>query len=275
MASIFLVAIIIVVVYRLNYNKNMQDWTSFNNGNVTNLLAIQSPYPQSSQLDDLFESGSINGAKIGNTLQVGGSGNDNGVFQVVDSNGIVKIQMDVNGLNLYDKYGTVLGTLDASGLTINNGKVTIKNSSNSTIIDPTGINSANNFLNGELSFSGQTTTSQSWTQVTTSLSGINTLSFTLSRQTNVLVCLNALMEITAGSSQMNTLASVYFSSLGTYNNILSYTEYNIGTQASLSSCKIFSLPSGTTTLSVYIEVSNNHTTGGVASADLSYIILGS
>ncbi len=99
------------------------------------------------------------------TVDVGGSGNGNGVLNVKDAAGAIKV------------------ILDNAGITINDGKLTIKDSSATTIIDATGLVSTANFSNNFVTDSNAfTTTSDSFVDVTNM-----TLTFSLSRTSNVLI----------------------------------------------------------------------------------------
>ncbi len=80
---------------------------------------------------------------VGGTLTLGGSGNGNGVFSLKDSAGAEKIAMD------------------NTGMTVSNGKIIIKDSSNTSIIDSTGLVSTSNFTFDSVSASGSTTRNSS------------------------------------------------------------------------------------------------------------------
>ncbi len=72
---------------------------------------------------------------VGGTLVLGGSGNASGVFSLKDSSGVEKIAMD------------------NTGMTINSGKITLKNASEVSVIDSSGLVS-NNDANFENQFTG-------------------------------------------------------------------------------------------------------------------------
>lgn len=69
----------------------------------------------------------ITGAIISGDITVGGTGNGDGQIHVLDDSNVEKV------------------TIDKDGITINGGKLTLKDSSSTTIIDSSGLVSTNNF----------------------------------------------------------------------------------------------------------------------------------
>lgn len=107
----------------------------------------------------------ISGSVITGDITVGGEGNGEGEIHVLDDTNVEKI------------------TLDKDGMTINTGKLTIKDSADTTIVDATGLVSTANFAADSISQTASfSTTSQTYVDVTSM-----SLSFTLSRQSKVLI----------------------------------------------------------------------------------------
>ena len=102
----------------------------------------------------------------GGTLTLGGTANGNGVLNILDQTG-----------------GTsVIG--DKDGLVIQDGALTFKNTSNTTIIDPSGIVSLANFVTDQVTSSSTfTTTGTAYTDLT----GSTLDNFVLQRDTTVLI----------------------------------------------------------------------------------------
>lgn len=116
-----------------------------------------------------IEVDSINWEKgFGGTLTLGGANNVNGVLSIKDATNTEKV------------------LLDKDGITVSDGKITIKNDSGDTTIDSKGIVSTANFAS-------DTAVSLNNTRTTSSTSFVNvsntTLTFTLTRSANVLFLL--------------------------------------------------------------------------------------
>ena len=108
----------------------------------------------------------------GGTLTLGGTSNGNGVFSLKNAG------------------GTEIISMDNTGIVVNQGSITIKDSAGTTIMDATGLVSNPNFANGAVGTnSTQETTSSSYQDVT----GL-TKTFILTRGANVLFgcCLSGL-----------------------------------------------------------------------------------
>jgi hypothetical protein len=101
----------------------------------------------------------------GGTLTLGGADNTNGILSIKDSSGDEKIIMD------------------NEGITINTGKLTIKDEDESTVIDSKGLVSTTSFQFDTVVLESQITRSASGWGDATGLS----LTFTLSRTANVLI----------------------------------------------------------------------------------------
>lgn len=117
----------------------------------------------------------------GGTLTLGGTSNGNGLMQVLNSSG-----------------GTVVN-INNQGISVTGGSINVVNSAGSTIMDPTGLVSITNFVNGNYNASNYISNSVS--TATGTVSGSD-LTFTLSRNANVLF----LASVVCG---LNPLASTY------------------------------------------------------------------
>lgn len=109
------------------------------------------------------------------TVNVGGSGNGNGVLNVKDSSGNNKV------------------ILDNSGITINDGKLTIKNSATETVMDATGLKSTTSFTTGQVG-SYDTTTDSTTSGTYADVPSMTLSSFNLTRTTGVLVLVTMVCE---------------------------------------------------------------------------------
>jgi len=102
-------------------------------------------------------------ADISGEITVGGANNKDGVLRVKNSSGVEKV------------------TLDKDGITVKDGKITVKDDSATNVIDVKGLVSTTAFSAGSVVGSGaQSTTSTSYVDVT----GL-TINFTLARTQNV------------------------------------------------------------------------------------------
>lgn len=194
----------------------------------------------------------------GGTLTLGGANNVNGTFALKNSAGVDKI------------------TMDKDGMVVTDGTITIKNSSNTTILDATGLVSTANFTNGNYAATNQITTTS------TSLGDISgsSLTFSLSRTANVMFLLSANIGSidtsgTAGQVQ------VYVNIDGTdYNPPLILGDASSTGVASFSvTCGtthvVASLGSGSHTVKLRWKITNGTTTGYIDKRSLTYLVLGS
>jgi hypothetical protein len=84
----------------------------------------------------------------GGTITLGGTANGNGVLNVNDAGGTTKV------------------VLDNTGITVNDGKMTLKDANGTTIMDSTGLISLANFSSGGTTAGNFDTTSTSYVDVT-------------------------------------------------------------------------------------------------------------
>lgn len=124
--------------------------------------------------DSGFDRNVISDAKIRNFSFNAGTG---GTIQLGGTN-------NQNGLlTVKDASGSTIVTINNSGVTVEGGNVTIKNSAGTTILDATGLVSTANFLSSSTVSLNNTRTTSSSTFVDVSNTS---LSFSLSRQQRVL-----------------------------------------------------------------------------------------
>lgn len=167
----------------------------------------------------------------GGTATLGGTTNGNGLLVVNDASGSVRVQ------------------LDNTGLLINNGSITVKNSSGSTTLDSSGVVSTENFIKTDVSLAGpQTFTGTSYVDVTGgSLTFVTTRervaaiyqsnAFFLVENAGVDACngrvvvnldgtvLNPALGINSGNNQLLTLSNTAFYSIGAGTHTLKVQGY--------------------------------------------------
>ncbi len=115
----------------------------------------------------------------GGTATLGGLNNTDGILSVKDASNVEKV------------------VLDKDGILINDGKIVIKNGNEESIVDESGIVSTNVFPVDEISGFPYTTFSNS---SYSTISGTETISFSLSRDTRALI----LVSIIAASAQISS-----------------------------------------------------------------------
>ncbi len=138
------------------------------NGIVARDIAGNTTFALDGDTGDAFFKGTVRaGSLISGDLVLGGKGNADGQLQIADATGVVRILEDKDGITIYDSAsrsiivldtagvhvkstaGVEIALLDSTGLTVNNGKIVVKNDSDQTSIDSKGIVSAQNFVKGE------------------------------------------------------------------------------------------------------------------------------
>lgn len=191
------------------------------------------------------------------TVDVGGSGNGNGVLRVKDASGVEKV------------------TLDSSGITIIDGKLTIKDSAATTIIDSGGIISTASFNNSTATKSlDQTITGTSFADVTSL-----TITFTasLTRAVNVLF----LTTITGYHNDIDGMLIFKFQLDG--NDVGPQFALgriaDVGVSQTSSAQFIYQVSSGSHTIKIQGRGNNASPSNGVVessvlAATLSYVALG-
>ena len=132
---------------------------------------------------DVITGGTMSASLIGGgTLNLGGTNNQSGVFSLKDEGGTEKI------------------TMDKTGMTVNDGKITIKDSAGSSIIDSTGLNSLTTFGNSSSVYMPDLPdiTTTSYTDI-----GSATTNIVTSRSANVLLLVGAVGNTTSGVNAGN------------------------------------------------------------------------
>lgn len=212
-----------------------------------------------------------------------GAGRDGvAVLSVRGTNGSEAVRLDKNGLTVKNSVGTnivtvtntgiqVYGTngsnivtLDSNGLTVNNGSISIRDGSGSTIIDSTGLVSSNNFVFG-------TTTTQS---TNTTGAGFGTprdvantsLNIVASRTVSVLLMVNCL----ATTLTANNFTIVEMALGGSYLTSIGYVS---SVQTGVNAFYIATVGAGTTDFRLRIEGANAIQVGFV-NLQTGYMIMG-
>lgn len=201
---------------------------------------------------------------FGGTLTLGGPLNADGFLSLLDGSSVERVR------------------LDNSGITVTDGKIIIKDSTNTTILDATGLVSTANFNNGHVeSVGGSSYTSLTFTDVATA-----TLTFSLTRTANVFINFNVTMAASGMADTATVTGSIRLNVDGTLEGFGADATFvpmyhssgfsTSSTQSSSSSTTVQSLTAGSHTIKLQASAS---TSGGdtldLISWDLTYIILGS
>jgi len=130
------------------------------------------------QAGSFISSSLISSSVISGDITVGGNGNTNGFISVLDSSDVEKVR------------------LDNTGILVNTGKLTIKDGTDATIVDATGLVSTASFPTGQ---TGSLDVSTSTTTSTTLVDMPNTTlsSFSISRTRGVIVLLTCMLATAA------------------------------------------------------------------------------
>lgn len=189
----------------------------------------------------------------GGSLILGGQNNQNGTFALRDDADNDRI------------------TMDKDGMIINQGAMTIKNSTNQTIVDATGLVSTNNFQTDTYSdVNNQTTSSTSFVDVTNA-----SLNFILTRTSKVLFLASAAGRETAAGNGTAVVIVVDGTKYGPSLNV----QAPLGaTPSSGSSTHVFlSLAAGAHNVKLQFCVADGGggRTANIDDKRLTYIIYGS
>ena len=167
-----------------------------------------------------FSSGS------GGTLTLGGTANGNGVMLVKDASGSTQV------------------TVNNTGIIVNNGSITLKNTAGSTTFDNAGLVSLSNFITTSATKTGGLNQSISGTSSTTLTD--SEMTFVLSRTTLMLFQANVSCYIYGGTSD-----TVLFGQVGMMLGTTPFEDFVIGndyhTVFSTSMHRIMSVAAGTHT----------------------------
>lgn len=167
------------------------EWASQTFGNIVGSRAIQ----DASITNAKIGTAAIGTANIGTltfnqisggTATLGGAANGDGVVSVLGSAGSESVR------------------LDNTGVTINDGKMTFKNSGGTTVMDGTGLVSSANFAS-DVYFNGSTIATSSTSFV--DISG-GSLTFVLTRSTKVLISFSGEIAFGGGSEAVDYGASL-------------------------------------------------------------------
>lgn len=196
------------------------------------------------------ETGIITGAKVrniswnkgqGGTLVLGGTNNVGGVFSLKDEGGTERISMD------------------KTGMTVNDGSITIKDSSGSNVIDSKGLVSTSSFIFGTQYVPSQSVSSDGTL-------GTSSQSIILSRTANVLLMASGMFHSrTAGSSGLLHMEINGTAQTSTTTGSISGEETNWAT------IKIMQLPAGTHT---YLMAAENNGSVWYQGFTKLYLVLG-
>lgn len=240
---------------------NFQTAYSFNANNDNSIIST----PQLREISaDKITSGTIDATQIsvknlsfgtisGGTCNLGGTVNGNGVLSVKNA------------------AGTEVVKLDNTGITVS-GSVTIKDSSGSTVIDSSGVNSLTSFQSGEVTLSDTRTTTNTSFEAVSGLS----LTLNLARSTKLLIsstltgrhldvdgCLVCHIRYNGTAVSPDVIAGKYDAQMGDISGHVS--------------C-LYAAPSGAGTIAVWFRQNNTGGTGVLdatfLSANLNYVALG-
>ena len=223
-----------------------------------------------------IQDASITNAKIkdlswdkgyGGTLTLGGANNVNGILSVKDASAVEKVR------------------IDNTGITVNTGKITIKDDTDANIIDAKGLVSVNNFM-----FNSLTATNLCHLFTSTTFEDVpnSSMSFTLSRAARVAFWATVLIKtfsVSGGSQHGMTIIAItvdginyqpYIINEGFYSDIdadADGKEYK-----TLSTHLVLTLGAGNHTVKLQRKISNiepyNNTLGCYDSWTLTYLVLG-
>jgi hypothetical protein len=191
-------------------------------------------------------------------------GTSNGVIYVKDSAGTTKVQ------------------LDNTGITVNTGKITIKNSSDTSILDATGLISTANFASDSVVNTASRTYSNSATYADIADTSITTVS--LARTTKVLIIYTInVVEFPLNST--TTFAGKVTLRIDSTDQENNNFELELTSQSPiadtsawggpLTASGVVSLSSGTHTLKLRAQTINTNSQLNVETTSLAYIVLGS
>lgn len=143
---------------------------------------------------DLITAGSVTADKL-SVSQLDAVATNTGTLTVDET---ITVGGSVNGkISLKNSSGVEKILLDNTGITINEGKVTIKNSSSETVMDATGLKSTTSFITGQVG-SYDTSTDDTTTGTYADIPDMTLSSFNLTRTTGVLVLVSAVCETFSG-----------------------------------------------------------------------------
>jgi len=192
------------------------------------------------------------GAIKGN-ITVGGAANASGVIHVLNSSEVEKV------------------TIDKDGILIQDGKLVIKDSTNTTIMDATGLVSAASFSTEEVEQTVEKTTSST---SFVDISGV-TMTFSLSRNTKILFLFAALMYKYGGAVDSNILVSLTVDGTNYRPWLIFWSDTNESDNVeTVSAHKTLTLGSGSHTAKLQFKSGNANYTAAVDEIILTRVNLG-
>lgn len=207
-------------------------------------------------MDGYLEDGALNSSLIqnlnwskgkGGELTLGGAGNTSGLLKVLDQLGIDRV------------------IIDKSGITINDGKITIYDEDGSTALDSKGIVSTTQFTSGTIFDANlQTTTSTSLVNVTGT-----SITFTLDRQSKVFFGFDGIM-----GADNTGAGELYLVIDGVPDTNSFFACINAGANSvTVANTCLATLGAGSHTVKLQMR-SFNGIEVSVAGANLTYVVLG-
>ncbi|MFA5036127.1 MAG: hypothetical protein WC479_03030 [Candidatus Izemoplasmatales bacterium] len=199
---------------------------------------------------------------VDESITAGGS--SNGIIYVKDSSNVTKVQ------------------LDNTGITVNEGKIIIKNSSDTSILDATGLISTANFVSDSIVNTAARTYSNSATYADIADTSITTAS--LARTTKVLIIytLNVVEFPINGTTAFAGKVTLRIDSTDQVDNNFELELTSLSSIADtsawggpLTASGVVSLTSGTHTLKLRAQTINTNSQLNVETTSLAYIVLGS
>lgn len=196
----------------------------------------------------------------GGSLILGGADNTNGTFSLRDASDVERISMDKDGMTVY------------------NGKITIKDATNTAILDGTGLVSGNNFEIGIVTASGSfNTTSASSVDITDAT--LTTTNFSRSKRVLILAHVQTKIEAAAGGDYGGDTYCYINVDGNNYQSIIHGGDSTGGDENGIGgiSCanfKLVSLGTGTHTIKLTCLVNGSNLKLNVLAWDLFYVVLG-
>jgi hypothetical protein len=203
---------------------------------------------------DAFFKGTVqSGSVVSGDIIVGGEDNGSGTISVLDETNAEKV------------------TLDKDGIVVTEGKITVKDSTNTTIIDAVGLVSDANFR-----FENANATDN----ITTTLTTYNYMSdtqiqFSLERETNVLVICTVIVGIVGFDTNPFTVSAVVnIDSTDYVPGMFIQNEYNTGWGSTLTTNFVTTLTAGDHTALVNWKVGGTDNTAYCLDRSLTILMLG-
>lgn len=244
---------------------------------ISAIPAVNAGYVSGYEFDSLNERSSISGVKLrnfsfnagtGGTIQLGGTNNQNGLLTVLDAS------------------GSTIVTINNSGITVEGGDVTIKNTGGTTILDGSGLTTANFVSASTVSLNNtRTTSSDTFVDVDNT-----TLSVPLTKSAKVLFMAYGDFANYVGDGEtcseyvaLNIGGTLFPDSTNGFGNVFFLDDLSgddvTNCLATWHGHYLASLAAGTHTAKLQFRQQGTHGTtevdAGVSNTGLTYVILGS